>query len=130
MYGIAFNGPALLFNTLKMVKILKQSFWKILSNGYFIDRRGYRSNFLHQIVAIPWLYIVKKTKSDHFHGGRKLFSVDFYDLITMSFKFDNNIIITFKMPVILQKVLFKNQHFVAILSISFRGPWIILRRSD
>ena len=47
-------------------------------------------------------------KNDHFHEGRKvgrsnanpvkLFSVDFYDLKSMSFKFGNDIFITFEMP--------------------------------
>ena len=50
----------------------------------------------------------KKTKNDNFHeGGKvgrtnattiKLFSVDSYDLNTMSFKFGNDIFINFEMP--------------------------------
>jgi hypothetical protein len=89
-----------------------------------IDRMGYRSHFLHQIVAKPQnlghqkqgcslfytlaLYCEKTAKNDHFHEGGKVgrsnasliefFSVDSYDLKSMSFKFSNDIFITFEMP--------------------------------
>ena len=60
------------------------------------------------VCSIPWLCNLKETKNGHFHNvgkvGKsnatpiKLFSVDFYDQKTMSFKFFNDICITFEMP--------------------------------
>ena len=57
------------------------------------------------LCSIPWLCIVK---NGHVHeGGKvgrshvtptKLFSVDFYDLKSKSFKFGNDIFIIFEMP--------------------------------
>jgi hypothetical protein len=65
-------------------------------------------------------------KNGHVHEGRKVgrsdatpnkyFSVDFYDLKSLSFKFGNYTYITFEMP-ILQNARWQNEHFVAIPSI-------------
>jgi hypothetical protein len=82
-----------------------------------IDRRDH---FLHQIVATPkniqnkkqgfsqsspWLCIVNNGQvHEDWKIGRssatptKLFSVEFYDLKFMSFKFGNDIFISFEMP--------------------------------
>ena len=57
------------------------------------------------VCSIPWVCIVKKTINGHVHEGwnvgrsnatpTKLFSIDFYDLKSMSFNFGNDIIIDF-----------------------------------
>jgi hypothetical protein len=41
------------FKTLQMVKFLSKMFEKYFQINNFIDRKGYRSHFLHQIVATP-----------------------------------------------------------------------------
>ena len=53
----------------------------------------------------------------------KLFSVDSFDMKSLSFKIGNHIFINFEMP----SGHLENQHFVAILSICFRGPWVKCR---
>jgi hypothetical protein len=71
----------------------------------FIYRRGYRSHFLHQIVAIH----------DGGKVGRinaipiKLFSVNSYDLKSMPIKFGNAIFI--------RVILLAKKHFIAVPSI-------------
>ena len=65
------------------------------------------------ICSIPWLCIVKMAKNYHFHEGGKVgrsnatptnyFSVDSYDLKSSSFKFGNDIFITFEMPKVAYK---------------------------
>ena len=70
---------------------------------------------------VPWLCIVKNGQKDHFPEGTKVrmsnappikpFSVESYDLKSLSFKFDNDIFITFEMP------QFGKSLFIAIPSI-------------
>ena len=80
------------------------------------------------VCSIPWLCIVKNGQKWPSSWGResrlatptKLFSVDFYDLKSMSIKFGNDIFITFEMP----NVLLENQHFVDTYSVH------LLQRSE
>ena len=75
------------------------------------------------------------TKNDHVHEGRKvgrsdatptkLFSVDFYVLKSMSFKFGNDILITFEMPgVAYSRPVDKIHISLQFRSSVIRGPWI------
>ena len=69
-------------------------------------------------------------KNGHVHEGGKVgrsnatptkfFSVDSYDLKSMSFKFGNDIFIAFEMP--RSFFLMENQPFIANPSIYIRGP--------
>ena len=52
MDGIAVNGPIInLSKSLIMVKFLVKKFEKYFQMENLIDRRDYKSHFLHQIVA-------------------------------------------------------------------------------
>ena len=56
MDGIAVNGPDIRKDGLKPCKWLKfmsKCFEKYFQMDNLIDRMGYRSNFLHQIVVTP-----------------------------------------------------------------------------
>ena len=56
MDGIAVNGPIIskdCLNPSLWSKFLDKKFEKYFQMDNLIDRRGYRSQFLHQIVATP-----------------------------------------------------------------------------
>ena len=81
----------------------------------------------------------KRAKNDHFHeGGKvgmskatpiKLFSVDSYDLKSMSFKFSNDIFIIFEMPgSSYQRPIAKNNVSLLFRPFVIRGPWFDSQR--
>ena len=69
---------------------------------------------------------MKNAKNGHVHEGRKVgrsnatptkfFSIDSYDLKSMSFKFGNDIFITFEMPGVAYSMSFDKIH----ISLQFR----------
>ena len=102
-----------------MVKFLKQFFWKILLiMDNLLDRRvevifcikllllhkTFKIKNMVEVCSIHWLCTVKNSQNWPLQVERskanptKLFSVDFYDLNTRSFKFGNDIFTTFEMP--------------------------------
>ena len=74
-------------------------------------------------------------KNGHVHEGRKVgrsnatptkfFSVDYYDLKSLSFKFGNDIFITFEMPgSSYSRPIFKIHISLQFRPSVIRGPWI------
>ena len=81
------------------------------------------------VCSIPWLYFVKNCQKGYVYEGGKVgmssaiptifFSVDPYNLKSMSFKFGNDTIITFEIPnVAYNRSFSEKQHFVATSSIN------------
>lgn len=89
------------------------------------------------VCFMPWLCIVIKGQNDHFHEGWKvrmsnatsinIFSVNSYDVKSMSFKFGNDSFNIFEMPgSSYQRPIGKNNISLLFRPSVIRGPWIII----